>query len=228
MDHELIGFQEGAGHGRYRVELVAGFVAQIQYQPLEGSAVSLLKVLDGAHPGLTAVLLERGDPDMAVTRFHQLVLDALDINNGPCDAEHAGLVLALAHDGEDDVRARFTAPTLDGVLDVHALHVRVVQLDDEIAALDAGLESWSVLDGGDHLNEAVRLGHLDAHAAEFTLRPHLQVLERVRIQIGRMGVEAGEHAVDGVGDELLAINRLNVVALEIAEHLAEGTQFIDR
>ena len=43
-----------------------------------------------------------------------------------------------------------------------------------------------------------------------------------------MRIEAGEHAVDGFGDELLVLDRLDVVGLDRAEHLGERAQLLDR
>ena len=43
-----------------------------------------------------------------------------------------------------------------------------------------------------------------------------------------MRVEAGQHAVDGLGDQLLVLHRLDVVRLDRAEHLGEGAQLLDR
>jgi hypothetical protein len=42
-----------------------------------------------------------------------------------------------------------------------------------------------------------------------------------------MRVEAGEHAVDGFGDEFLVVHRLDVVAFDLAVHLGEGAQVVN-
>ena len=43
-----------------------------------------------------------------------------------------------------------------------------------------------------------------------------------------MRVEAGDHAGDGIGDELLLVDRLDVVGLDHAEHRGELLQFFER
>jgi hypothetical protein len=43
-----------------------------------------------------------------------------------------------------------------------------------------------------------------------------------------MRIEPRQHAVDGLGDELLVLHRLDVVRLDRAEHLGEGAQLLDR
>ncbi len=42
-----------------------------------------------------------------------------------------------------------------------------------------------------------------------------------------MRVEARQHAVDRLGDETLVLDRLDVVALDRAEHLGERAQLLD-
>jgi len=42
----------------------------------------------------------------------------------------------------------------------------------------------------------------------------LQLLERFLIEVGGMRVEARQHAVDRLGDELLVLDRLDVVGLD--------------
>jgi hypothetical protein len=118
-----------------------------------------------------------------------------------------------------DVGVGLAAHALDRVVQGHALHRRVVELDDQVAGLDAGAEGGRVLDGRDHLDEAVLHADLDAQAAELALGADLQFLEGFGVEVGRVRVEVGEHAVDGLGDELLVLDRLDVALLDRAEHL---------
>ena len=104
----------------------------------------------------------------------------------------------------------------------------VVELDDEVAGLDARAVGGRVLDGADHLDEAVFHADFDAEPAELALGADLQLLERFGVEVGRVRIQAGQHAVDGFGDQLLVVDRLDVVALDAAEDLGEGTQFLDR
>ena len=43
-----------------------------------------------------------------------------------------------------------------------------------------------------------------------------------------MRVESREHAGNGLGDELLVVDGLDVVALDAPEHLGERAQLVDR
>jgi hypothetical protein len=210
------------------VEQATRVVAQVQHQALEGRALVLfLEILESGHQVLAGMLLELGDAHVAEIGLHQLLLDALDLDDRAGEGDGQGLGLALAHHGEHDVGAGLAAHLLDRVVQGHALHRAVIQLDNEVAALDAGLEGGGVLDGGDHLDEAVLHAHFDAQAAEFALGAHLEFLEGFVVEIGGMGVEAGQHAVDGLGDELLVLDRLDVVTLDLAEDFAEGAQILD-
>jgi len=79
-------------------------------------------------------------------------------------------------------------------------------------------------DRADHLDEAVVLGNLDAQTAELALGLHLHVAEGFRVHVGGVGVEAGEHAVDRVLDQVLVVDRVDVVAMHPLQHVAEQGQ----
>ena len=56
--------------------------------------------------------------------------------------------------------------------------------------------------GDDHLDHAVLHRDFDAEPAEFAAGLHLHVAEMLRIEIGRMRIERGQHAVDRRLDQL--------------------------
>jgi hypothetical protein len=76
---------------------------------------------------------------------------------------------------------------LDRFVQRHALHRLVVDLDDQVARLDAGPKGRRVLDRRDHLDEAVLGADLDAEAAELALGADLQLLEGLGVEIGEWG-----------------------------------------
>ena len=120
-------------------------------------------------------------------------------------------------------RMRFTAS-----LSVMPLTDVFVELDDQVAGLDAGARRRRIVDRRDDLDEPVFHADFDAEAAEFALRADLQLAECILVEIGRMRIEPREHAGDGFGDELLVVDRLDVVALDAAEHFGERAQLFDR
>src|SRR5207253_7380953 len=85
------------------------------------------------------------------------------------------------------------------------------------------LHSFPTRRSSDLLDEAVFHADLYAEAAELALRADLQLLERFLIEVGGMRVEARQHAVDRLGDELLVLDRLDVIGLDGAERSEEHT-----
>ena len=142
--------------------------------------------------------------------------------------EFERLGLALAQDRELHFAVRLAAHALHGVVERDALERHVVELDDEVARLDARAVRRRVLDGCDHFHESVFGADLDAEAAEFTLRADLQVAIRFLVEERGVRVEAGEHAVDGFLEELAILDGLDVIALDASEDLGEEPQVVDR
>src|SRR3569832_2303392 len=60
------------------------------------------------------------------------------------------------------------------------------------------------------------------------LRTHLQILEAFSIEAGRMRVQPAQHAVDRRRDQLLVVDRFDIIALDTGKYIGEGTQLLDR
>ena len=203
-----------------------GSLRRSSTRPLSGPL--LVQGFQVLHQVLAGVLLELRDAHPAVARLDQLGLDALHADDVAHQRHLEGLGVAFPHDGEPDGGLGLAAHALDRIVEGHAFHRRVVELDDQVAGLDAGAERRRVLDRRNHLDEAVFHADLDAEAAELALRADLQFLECLLVEIGRVRIEAGQHAVDRLGDELLVLDRLDIVALDRAEHLGKRAQFVHR
>jgi hypothetical protein len=201
-------------------------VAQVEHQALQRPLLE--EPVDVLHQVLRRGFLELRYAHPAVARLDDLGLDALHADDGARQRDDQRRGLALARDGERDVRVRLAAHPLHGIVERHALHRRVVELDDEIARLDAGAKRGGVLDGGDDLDEAVFHSDLDAEPSELALGADLQLLERLGVEVGRVRIEARQHAVDRLGDEPLVLHGLDVVGLHRAEDVGEGAQLLDR
>ena len=174
------------------------------------------------------MLLELGHSDPPVAGLDQLGLHALHANDVAREGDLERLRLALPQDGEADVRFGLAAHALDRLVQAHALDRGVVDLDDEIPGLQPGAKCRRVLDRRHDLDEPFFHADLDAEAAELTLRAHLELAERVLVQISGVWIEPGQHAADRFRDELLVLHRLDVARFDRAEHFGEGAQLIDR
>ena len=57
---------------------------------------------------------------------------------------------------------------------------------------------------------------------------NLQFLEGFGIQIGRVRIQIGNHARDGIADHLLVFNGLDVALLDRVEDFGKGPQVLNR
>ena len=167
------------------------------------------------------MLLELGDAEIGVTRFEQLGLHALNLDHGTGQRHHARLGVAFAHERQRYRRIGFAPHALDGIVQAHALHIGFVELDDQVARLEARAPGRCILDRCDDLDEAIFHSDFDAQAAEFPLGADLQIPERLDVQIGGVRIQARKHAVDGFGDQLLVVDRFDIVVLDATEDLGE-------
>jgi len=103
-----------------------------------------------------------------------------------------------------------------------------VDLDDQVTGLHAGPGGGGVIDGRDHLDEAVFLAHFNTQATKFAAGALLQLLEVLGAEVGRVRVKVAEHALDGVFQQGLVVHRLNVSGLDAVHDLGEGAQLLQR
>ena len=69
---------------------------------------------------------------------------------------------------------------------------------------------------------------LDAHAHETPGRAFFEFFERFFVEVLRVGVQAGHHASNGLGDELFLVHRLHIIAFDHAEHSCKLLQLFKR
>ena len=222
------GLQEGGRDANGAVQQAARVIAQVQHHGLERAVVLLGQLFEVIDQVVDGVFLELRDADVAHARFQQLAAHRLHLDDVAHDGEHDGLRDALALQRQGDGALGLAAHHLDGFFQPHVLGGGVADLDDQVAGLDAGLGRGGALDGRDHLDEAVLGADLDAQAAELALGVDLQFLEGVLVQIGRVRIQPGEHAADGVGDQLVVLDGLDVVGLDGAEDFAELAKLVQR
>ena len=68
---------------------------------------------------------------------------------------------------------------------------------------------------------------LNAHADEPAAGPFAEFFEGLLVEINRVWVQAGDHAGNGIGDELFFINGLDIVAFDHAKNSGELLQFFE-
>ena len=144
---------------------------------------------------------------------------------GALQGDVEGRLLAAAH-RQHDLGIDRPAHLVDGVGERQAHDRLVVDLDDQIARLDAGLGRGRAVDGRDDLDHAVLHRDLDAEAAELALGLHLHVIPFLGIHVAGMRVEGGQHAVDRRLDQLLVRDRLDIGGADLLEHVAEQVELL--
>ena len=85
-----------------------------------------------------------------------------------------------------------------------------------------------IVDGRHDLDVSGFHGDFDAEAAELAFGLLLHLLETFRRHIAGVGIKRGEHAVDGVLDQVLIRDRLDVILAYPFEHIAEQLEVLIR
>ena len=158
--------------------------------------------------------LELAQTDPAKTWLHHLALDALGFDFFTDDADGEGAVLVFAVDREHDLGARLSAHAFDGFIQRQAFDGRVVNLGDQVARLHASAKSRRALDRRDDFDEAFFLGDFNTDTDKATGCAFTKLFESFFVVVLRVRIQARDHACDGVADELLFIDWLDIVALD--------------
>ena len=144
------------------------------------------------------------------------------------DGDREGAVLVLAEDRQGDLGVGLAAHALDGIVERQALDGGVVDLGDQVVGLEAGAKRRRAFDRRHDLDQAVFLRDLDADADEAAGGAFAEFLEGLLVEVLGVRVQAGHHAGNGVGDQLLLVDRLDIVALDHAEDGRQLLQFLQR
>ena len=218
---DLAAVEEGVGHRDRLVEQTARIVAKVDDEALElVLADVLLDLVDRFLEAVEGLLVESRHADVA-----DLALDAgadrMDRDDVAHEADIEGLLDAGAGDAEDDRRVDVAAHPVDRLIEVEALDALAVERDDHVAGEDAGPRGRGIVDRGDHLDHPFLHRDFDAQPAELAARLDLHVLEVLGAEIARMGIERGQHAVDGRLDQRAVIRALDIIGADAFEHIAE-------
>ena len=126
------------------------------------------------------------------------------------DLDLKGCIHAFPEDGQHHARARLAAHALNGFGQGKVLGQHIIDLDDQIAGLQARAITGGVLDRRHDTDTALGRRDLDANAAELTARIDLHFLVHLLVQIGRVRIEVCQHALKRAIDELLVADLLDV------------------
>lgn len=104
----------------------------------------------------------------------------------------------------------------------------MINFDNDIAWFDASLGGWRTVNGADDLEYAMLAGHFNAQSAKFAVGEHLHFFEFFRRQIGRVGVQGADHAVDGAIHQFFVGSGVDVVRFDDPEDLTESLDLFQR
>ena len=184
----------------------------------------LLELIEPALEGGVGLLVEAGQPQVADVAQFQPLTDHLDMDDLALHGQVERLVHVLPPDGQGDPAVRRTAHVVYRLVQRQALHGLAVQRQDQVPRLHPGAGGRRVVDRADDLDEPVILRHLDPEAAELAPRLHLHVAEGFGVHVIAVRIEAGQHPVDRVLDQVAITHRLDIFRAHPLEYVAEQGQ----
>ena len=222
---DLALFEKGVGDSHRLIEQAAGVVTQIEDDADQLVVGLLLQILHRIVEADIGLLVERGDTDIADVVAFEMRADRLDLDNraGQLDVER---FLAFAAYGQVDIAVDRAPHLLDGLRERQTLHRVAVEMGDQIARLQAGMRGRRVVDRRDDLYESVLHRHFDAEPAELAAGLHLHVIEVFGVEVIRMRIERGQHAVDRALDQLIVLDLIGVTVAHDLEHIAEQVELL--
>src|SRR5690606_4329098 len=185
---EQVGYLHGGGQQAARV------VAQVEHQAME---VLAIQQVAQCLFGIAATLaLELGDAQVTVTRLQYVAAHAANKDAIALQCHGARLLVTGGKNRQLDLGTDFAAQQFHRLAQAQALYKGVIDFQDQVAGVDAGLAGWSVINRRYYLDEAVLQRHFNAEATELAAGGDLQVVVLIRCQVGRVRVEFVEHAAD--------------------------------
>ena len=216
------GRQERRRHPDGGAQQPARIVAQVQHDTGDAGVVLVQESGQPGHQALGRMDLELRQADVRVTRVDQAHPDAAAVDQLAGHGEAPDLVLAIARHGELDRRAALPADLLNDLLQALSLNAAPADCDDDIARLDACPRGRPALEHRHHLDAALLHRDLEAEPAVLATVVVVQLAKGLGIEIGRMRIEAAQHAIDRTGDELGVVDGLDVVGLDLLEYVGDA------
>ena len=150
--------------------------------------------------------------------------DGADLDDGAGDLDLDRLDGTLAQDGQSDRLTDGAAHHVHGLGERKAADRFTIDLRDQVARKHARVLGRCAGDRRDHLHEFVFHGHFDAEAAELAARLLAHILAVFGVEVGRMGIERGQHAVDRGLDQFGFIRRGHISRANALEDVAEDSE----
>ena len=193
-------------------ELVGGdFLLRLRHRVAQSVGGLFVELRDADVIGVVALLV----------RAH-----GFDVNFGARHFHVDLLLIFAAENRQLHRRVDLAAHFVDGLIESHALHALVVDGANQIARKNAGARRWRIVDRRDDFHQTVFLRDFNAETAEFAFGLGAHVLESLGVKVARMRVERGQHAGDGVFDQLLFVRLLDIISANLVEHVAEQAQVL--
>ncbi|OPZ81435.1 MAG: hypothetical protein BWY77_00643 [bacterium ADurb.Bin431] len=197
---------------------------EVKYELLHALAAQFLQSgLEFGGGGLG----ETRQPDVAGLAVieHERGVEAVDGDLVADDLHLEGLGEAGAGDHDLDLAPLGAAQFFKNLLLRDAVGGGTVDLDDLIPRHDPDRLRGPAGNRRDHSEDLVEHDELDANALKRALKLLGHLLHALLRNINRMGIQFGQQSLDRPGDQLVALHRLDVVALDVGEDLNKTIEF---
>ena len=174
---------------------------------------------------IAGLFVEGGDADHP-HRPARFELHRLDLDDFAFQRVIHRLGGAFAHHGDLDRSARCTAHLVDRFLQGGAVDEFTIEVGDIIARFDAGACRWRIIGRRDNLDRAVFGGDRQSQPAIFAIGVLAHVLIFADIEIRRMRIKAGEHAVDGALDQFLVIGLVDIIGADAFKNVHQHVELL--
>ena len=216
--------QEQVRQGNRLVKRTTGIRAQIEHQTGNPPAGFALERLPGREHVATDIARELIDHDVADVALVQLPGNRFELDHAAGHIEIEGFVASRAEYCQLDRRAFASAHLRHRFVESLADDQPTVEMGDEVTRLDAHLVGRAPPEGRDHLDCAI-FGHdRQAETRIIAVDHRFEPLQIAAVEIPRVRIERGQHAVDHATHERLVLDRFDVTGLDALidrQHLGE-------
>src|SRR5271157_3449909 len=205
-----------------------GIIPQVEQNALETALCRFLKLLDCCLHILACLLMELGDPDVAIRVVEQLERNAFDLDAASHYLELLGTAKPLPHDGQGDGLALPPSDMFQDIVGAHVSRGLAVDLHDFVSRLQACSERGCALQHLHCRREAVLDGEFNADPAELACQLRLLLPVLLRCEEGRMRIERTEHPLDRGVDQVLVGHTVDILLLHDVQYLGVRLEILIR